>query len=462
MRYFTLIYLSLVSLLLLTACQQTPEPISPPANPTDPLATSTQPPATNDQPPTTISEAYPPPGTPTRLLGPSGYPVGPLPTSEPFMTYTPGPTRTPTAIPSPTPIPSPLSLPPSAYHLVWAEPHNPDFTTGEDKVWLADPRDIASKQELFQFPGRIAQDPLLSPDGNHLLIATDLFAEHEVWLYTFDTQTLTPLPIDSYWFQWHPNSTTIAFVNLGDQYEYLSGYNNQDEPFYAALETYDIVTQTNNQLIISDNTEESPGLSLVGWAEGGEGIYYRSDGYIWHFNLTTYEQTQVLVKTERPFDLSPNGSLFLFPYFEGLRMAYLYPSTAQPILDSTTLIDQLTPQTLITSHLFDFSYIWEPTQSNVVYGHHQWDETTEIASYPLFVHDFATQTTEKLGTLIPEQGWNRIEFYSISPDYQWALLHMNYSDYSSYSLWHIETNMVTTIYPPRAHGVRVVGWLPAQ
>jgi hypothetical protein len=114
----------------------------------------------------------------------------PILTIPPTVARAPKPLPSPTPVPTPTPIPTPLPLPPSSFYALWAE----NFPEGQGSVlWLADPRDIGSRQEVLRFKRDAIRDAVLSPNGRKLALVTNYWKEFNLWVANLDGTGLQQL-----------------------------------------------------------------------------------------------------------------------------------------------------------------------------------------------------------------------------------------------------------------------------
>lgn len=432
-------YSPFLLLLLLVACNSNTEPMT----------------HTTSMPTPSISGgAYPPPeSSAIEVAYPSGYPapsyVVSSATPTPSFTDTPRPSPQPTNIPTVTPVPTALSLPSSNYLTIWLDVVSTDFEAEEPDTifWSADPVNIGQKQELFRVAGPVYY-PILSPDGHYIAFSTPLSETPGVivWLFDLVDEELTQLPLPGVsYVVWHPNDLTFAFVTAFD------------ENYYATIETFNIETGERNLIVNTHATDPLPDLSVLGWSSNGASIYYQR-GYLetWRADLGVTAESVMLFPSGFQPILSSDGSTFFFQQDNAI--SYFVPTQDQSFVSEASLKEMLNQQKIVELITQGFTWVWSPYASVFVYS--QWEQERWNAEgsndQRIFAYEIGSQTNEEIGLIEQASLWN---FVSLSPDLQWLIMKNQRTQEMRFDLLHLETGVMTFIYPTETHGSVFIGWI---
>lgn len=386
-----------------------------------PIETPTQPP-------------YPPPETPTP----------PPPTIPPTVTPAPKPSPSPSPIPTATPIPTPLPLPPSAFYALWAE----NFPEGRGSaLWMADPRDIGSRQEVLRFDRDAIAEAALSPGGRKLALVTTYWKTSTLWVANADGGDLRQLdqsPGVGGPLFWSRDSRLLTYGMSWREEATMPGYKTGTPvsvPVWrGAVELVDVTTGEKQRLL-----EIEPGMSfnVLGWSANGQEVFYsrstpkelEREYELWAVNKETRNTRKIVSLGGEPVSptLSPDGSKFLVGTPEGL----------------TWVSADGQAQQVVAQPRRGFAAIWAPNGRDLVISYWEPDRSQIVVQ----AIDVQTRSPRNLGVIGPSGEW---QLLAISPDYHWlAAFHY----YTGLYWIHLPTGMRVPVPSSDRGAVFHVAWV---
>ena len=410
--------------------------------------------ATSNPTPSAMGGAYPPSAlAATGDFDLSGYPAPShnvlLVSPTPSFAHTSRPTPLSTNTPTMTPIPTALALQSSNYLAIWVDVVSTDFETEDSSsiFWSTDPVNVGQKQELFRVTGPV-YNPTLSSNGRYMAFSALLPETSEVtaWMFDLIDKVLIQLPLPgvSYIF-WHPSDLTFAFATAFS------------ENYYATIETFNVETGERNLIMGTQATDPLPDLSVLGWSANGTSVYYQR-GYqeTWRADLGVTVDSEKLFPSGFQPILSTDGSTFLFQHDSVI--SYFALTQEQNFVSEEVLKELLNQQKIVEPISQGFTWIWSPTAPIFIYT--QWEQERWDAEgssdQRIFAYEISTQTSEELGSIEEATLW---DFVSISPDFQWLIMKNQRVQEARLDLLHLDTGIMTFIYPIKTHGSVFIGWL---
>jgi len=377
--------------------------------------------------------------------------IKPLPQT---LTPAPKPLPTPTPVPTPTPIPTPLPLPPSSFYALWAE----NFPEGQGSVlWLADPRDIGSRQEVLRFKRDAIRDAVLSPNGRKLALVTNYWKEFNLWVANLDGTGLQQLegPAAALGLPfWSRDSRSLVYgIGWREDVMMPSYKDGTPAPFTVwrgATILIDIATGEKRRLPEPPEIKPDMGASPLGWSADGREFYFAlpvsEDEYeLWAVDwsgrdvhrVVSVDHEPVIFTTAflEPDLLAPDGSKLLIATYKGL--SWVSTDGREKVNIPITRPEQ------------GYQAIWSPNSSEIIIG--QADEQRPVEYVKAInVHTLAVR---EIGTF---EG-RRWRFLSISPDYHWLAV---YHYYSGLYWIHLPTGMSVPVPSQPNGGCIFVAWVP--
>lgn len=384
--------------------------------------------------------------TPTSL--PATPTVTPYPTVPPTSTRPPKPSPSPSPVPTDTPIPTPLPLPPSAFHALWVE----NFPEGQGSVlWLADPTDVANRQEILRFEQAQIEEVALSPNGQQLALLTTEWKSSALWVTDIDGSQLQRLDegqnVGGPLF-WSRNSLDLIYsVSWRTEIILPPVPGKGDTPstqttWAGAIEQIEIVTGHSRRLL---EIEPDASFSVLGWSVNGQELYYvrsfpqevGSNRQIWAINLQPQKNYKVVdlgSEASLPI-LSPDGAKFLIGSSQGL----------------SWMSNDGQQQVIVTDPKPGFSSVWSSDGGELITSY--WE--SEQSRRAIQAIDIHSQTHRDLGILALSGDW---QLLSISPNQQWLAA---YHYYTGLHWIHLPTEITMPIFSQDGHTI-FIAWLPKE
>ncbi|MCR4406542.1 MAG: hypothetical protein NUW24_06435 [Anaerolineae bacterium] len=381
----------------------------------------------------TLNQAFESPiETPTRR---------PIPTIPPTVTRAPKPTEAPTPTPTITPVPTALPLPPSAFYALWAESFPLDLGQPWGVLWLADPRDIGSRQEVVRFEGQEIFEVAVSPDGRKLALVTVFWKTSTLWVANVDGTGLQQLDRATslgglFWGR--DNHSLVYSIGWREDVMMPGGY--EETVWRSAVELLDTATGEKRQLL---EPELDVPLNVLGWSADGRELYYMlgvSQEIGYEYELRAVDRSTRSARKIAPLGsepglpiLSPDGSKLLISTPEGVAWISADGKERGSILEQ------------------GHQAFWGPEVNEVIVG--QVDEKEPL--YHLQSINIHTQIARDLATFaIPGPGgWRPL---ALSSDRQWLAAYL----YQTGLYWiHLPTGTMVPV-PSQDRRVIFVAWVP--
>lgn len=335
--------------------------------------------------------------------------IEPSPTaSVPFK-----PTLTPTAIPTATPIPTPLPLPEGDFYALWAD-SLPDVMGST--IWLADPRDIGSRQEILSLNGQTVYGLAGSPDGQHIAftVAGGQATASPLWVMNADGSDLRELAPNAGQILWTPDSQNIIYGNVAST---GNGFLEHVE-VSSGIVTH-LVTVTSESLL----------STLLGWDNNNTDALYAvqvttEQGRIYKLcevDVNTHIISEIATLHEFHYPaLSPDGRYLIHKYGtpDGLPVYDIHNQTTQlvPLSGQEVSWRATTPKLLTLDALGMQVTVWS--------------------------HSLADIEDAKQGFVFPDAPGGIWSSLATSPDDEWFIAHHTHQGY----YWlHRESGLVVSV-----------------
>ncbi len=359
--------------------------------------------------------------------------VSPYPSSPPAtVSLTWGPTPLPTAAPLPTALPRP----PSAFDALWFEfiPYGTDGPTQPRGVlWLADPRDVASRTRILDIDQEI-MEAALSPDHKHLaFVTTDWHVSvRPLWVVNVDGTELKQLAPSAIHPFWSRDSRTISYyVENGQQ---------------DLIEQVDLATGDRRQVL----TILFPsGLVLLGWSANDQWFYYARHG------TSGYELWEMSKDGSKSQKLADLGTEIPYPGY-----LLLSPDSSGVLSGNTHGLDWISidgrQRETIPIQRPDRGYLirWDSVGDEVVVG--QFDENEHEPIFHINAINVRTGRIRELGKFRPFSTYD-LKILGVSPDSKWIAISEPKAAYFVY----LPQGLVIPV-PPVDHPIVFASWVASK
>jgi hypothetical protein len=324
-------------------------------------------------------------------------------------------------------------LPPSAFNALWAESFPADLGQPWGVIWLADPRDIGSRQAVVRFDNQEIFQAALSSDGRQVAFTAAGWKQgaSPLWVVNLDGTSLRQLA---------PNATQVFWSRDGRTLVYTVA---ELDRGYVGIDQANLTTGEITRLLpIEADTE----VTLLGWSTNGRKVYYlhRAPGReyeLWVIEPdghSAYPITSLGAEMPPYLSLSPDGSKFLIGTPQGLVWMSADGRTQQNIP--------------VSSWKQRCGLFWSNIMDEIVIC--QLNDQRPIEHIRTL--NIQTGASSELGSLeIPPNG-NPFGSLAISPDNRWMTAYV----YLDGFYWiHLSTGTIVPI-PSQNRRVFFVAWVP--
>jgi hypothetical protein len=341
-----------------------------------------------------------------------------------------------------------LPLLPSAFYALWAESFPPDIGRPWGVLWLADPRDIGSRQEVLRFERDVIAEATLSPDGRKLALVSSSWdwKTFTLWVANVEGTDLRQLEQAAVLrgLSWSRDSRLLAYDTGWREDVMMPGKPVPITVVRGAIELVDITTGEKRWLL-------EPGLdtpvNTLGWSADGRELYYslsvpREIGYeyeIWAVSQSGQNAHRIISLGNEPGSpvLSPDGSKFLIGTPQGLIWMSADGRTQQNI--------PLPPWNQWCG------LIWSPAKDEVIIC--QVDDQRPIEHIRAL--NIQTGASSRLSSLALRPDGKSFGPLYVSPDKQWMVTYV----YNDGFYWiHLPTGAVVPI-PSQNRRILFVAWV---